>query len=111
SLDGENLLNEMPEEHRLISRARSHFEYALAAGQRQQLQIACMDRRLRDRLAVADRQGAVLVRAVPKSRRNEVMPWRLLESVQHCEIPNPTLAQRLDQAKPRATKLLIYGSR
>ena len=103
-LDREHLRHEMREQHRLIARARADLEHALLARELQQLEIARVHPRLRDRLPVADRQRRVLVRAMPQPRRHERVARRHLERAQHGEIANSLLAQRLDEPLPRAAQ-------
>src|SRR5439155_5410182 len=76
------------------------FEYAFLAREPERLEIAGLCERLRDGLAVADRQGCVLVGAVPHRGRDEQMPRRLGERLEDGEVADPPGAQGLDQ--PRA---------
>src|SRR5438094_4189255 len=74
ALDREDRAREGPEQCRLISRAGPDFEDALPAREPERLEIARLCERLRDTLAVADRQRRVLVGAVSPRRRHEQAP-------------------------------------
>src|SRR6266480_1346738 len=100
SLDREHRAREDREQRRLIAGSGSDFEHALPAGEPERLEIAGLRERLRDGLAVADRQRRVLVGTVPHRRRHEQMTRRLGERLEDGEVADPPRAQRLDQ--PRA---------
>ena len=68
---GENLRRELGEQRRLISRSGSDLEDFLLAGEAEQLEISRVNRRLRNRLAVADRKRGILVGTMPDSRRHK----------------------------------------
>src|SRR6185312_2521631 len=99
----------MREEHRLISRPRADLEDALGTREAQQLEVARVRRRLRDRLPVADGQRAVLVRAVTHAGGHEEMARRLIERAQHVEVANAAVVQHLDEMAASAG-VLAQGS-
>src|SRR3989454_11172287 len=99
SLDREDRARESREQRRLIAGAGPDFEHALPAGEPKRLEIAGLRERLRDGLAVADRQRRVLVSAMPHRRRHEQMPRRLGERLEDGEVADPFGAQRLDQPR------------
>ena len=99
----------MREQHGLIPRARSDLEHALLARELEQLEIAGVHPRLRDRLTVADRQRRVLVRAMAQPGRHERVARRHLERAQHGEIANSLLLKRLDEPLSRAAEFASTG--
>src|SRR5262249_43121536 len=101
----------MREEHGLISRASADLEHLLLSRKLEQLEIARVYPRLRDRLPVPDGQWRILVRAMPQAGWHECVARRHLDRPKHCEIANPLLAQRIDEALARAAELRVYRSR
>src|SRR6185503_4441987 len=106
-----HLRHEMRKQHREVSRTGADLEHSLLARELEQLEIPRVDPWLRDRLAVADWQRRVLVRAVPKAGRHERVARRHLERTENGEIPDALLLQRLDEPLPRAAILGFYRSR
>ena len=111
ALDREDLRDEMREQHGLIARAGADLEHALAALEREDLEVPRMDARLRDGLPAADRKRRILVRAMAHAGGHERVPRRQVERTQHGEIADALLAQQLDEPAPRAAHLPVYSSR
>src|SRR6185312_11866559 len=101
----------MREQHRLIARASSDLEHLLLSSELEQLEIARVYPRLRDRLPVPDGQRRILVSAMPQPGWHECVARRHLDRAKHCEIANPLLAQRIDEPLARAAELRVYRSR
>ena len=75
-LHSENLRRKLRKQRRLVSRAGSNLEDLLLSGEVEQLEISRVNRRLRNRLAVADRKRGILVGTMPDSRRHKEVTRR-----------------------------------
>src|SRR5687768_6638160 len=79
-------------------------------GELEHFEIARVDRRLRDRLAAADRQGGVLVRPVAHPGRDEEVARRHLEGAQHGQASDAIPLKGLDEPAARAALRRLYRS-
>lgn len=70
-----------------------------------------MHGRLADGLAIADREGRVLIRAVLDAARHEQVSRSQVEGPQEGEVVNPLAPKVLQKARARAAKLSAYGAR
>ena len=68
-----------------------------------------MNRRLRNCLAVPDRERRVFVGAVTNSGGNEEMARRLVDRIEDGEVLDALLMQQLDESPARTAKLVLYG--
>src|SRR2546423_645391 len=109
SFDGEDLSGELREKRRLITRSRSDLQHFLISLQVEQLEVSRMNRWLRYRLTVADRQRRVFVGAMAYTRGDEEMTRHLVDSMQHSEVLDSLLMEQFDQAPPRTAELVLYG--
>src|SRR5437868_10243764 len=109
SFDGEDLSGELREKRRLVTRPRPYFQHFLISLQVEQLEVSRMNRWLRYRLTVADRQRRVFVGAMAYTRGHEEMTRHLVDGVEHGEVLDSLLVEQFDQTPPRPAELVLYG--
>src|SRR4029077_3426075 len=80
-LHGENVARQTGQHGGLIAKSRSNFQCALVPLKGQRRGHGGYDVRLRNRLALPDREWGVLVSAVTKFRGNEFVAWHALEAL------------------------------
>src|SRR2546422_8698973 len=84
----EHLPREGTQQRRLVTRARPDLEYPLLAAQSQGLEVTGLGERLRDRLALADRQRRIFVSAMTHRLGHEQVPRRLGERLEDRKVAN-----------------------
>src|SRR4029453_7619385 len=83
----------------LVAAAGPDLEHLLGrASDRDRLGHACDDVRLRDRLAMADRQRGVLVRAARERLIDEEVARDVADAVQHARVAEALRGGALDEA-------------
>src|SRR6266850_3995029 len=92
NVDRENLARKSGEDCGLVSGARTHLEHPVAGGDFQQLGHVRDDVRLRDCLAQAYRQWAIVVGPKTLVGRNELMAWSRLHRTKNGGIADSTRA-------------------
>jgi hypothetical protein len=86
----------------LIARACTDVEHALAPSQLEQLADERNHRRLRDRLAAADRKRCIVVRTLAEVRRHEELARHAAHRLEHTSVVNTAADELvLDHAAPR----------
>src|SRR6185437_13424378 len=104
ALDGIDLLREPREDRRLVAAAGTHLEHLRPRFLEQELRHVRDDRRARDGLSLADRQGDVLVRARGDALLHEAVARNLHHRREHALVRDAVLAQRLHHAQARALR-------
>src|SRR5688572_7200174 len=111
ALDGKNLRREPGQECRLVSRAGSNLQHLFFSSELEKLEVPGVNRWLRDRLAIADRERRIFVGAVPDSCWNEQMTRYRVDCMQDREVPDSLLLQGFNETAARTAILLkIYWS-
>ena len=93
ALDGEHLRHEVRQQHRLIAGTGADLQRAFVARERQELEVARVNGRLRDGLPIADRQRRILIGPMANSRRHEGVARREIERAKHGEIAHSFLPE------------------
>ncbi len=99
AFDGKDRLRQHREQRRLVSRSGADFQHPLAAGEAEQLAGARLDERLRDRLAIADRERGVVVGLMVERFGHEAVPGNGPDGAQHGHVVHALAVQRLHQLR------------
>ena len=88
ALDRVDLAHNLSEDRRLVTRAGSDLEHAVARREAQLLRHVRHHRRLRDGLAARDRQGAIVIGGGAERAGHKFLPWHGVHGPQHRGIGN-----------------------